>query len=171
MIQLDLDHAAIERLLPHRAPLRLVDRVEGFTPGRAAKLRAWLDLDGREPVFAGHFPGAPIWPGAYLIEGLAQCCGLLLALRALHAVHGQVGEAGSMLAALGQGRPIASGLLARAAVDFKLPVRPPAAIRYEVQLLGEFGNLIKLDGHASVAGRTVAEGSLTVVPGPLEPPG
>lgn len=166
MLKLEIQGPAIERLIPHRAPLRLVDMVDGFEPGRSPRLRAWLEIDGSEPVFAGHFPGVPIWPGAYLIEGVAQCAGLLLALQAIHE---QAGEAG-LRSAIPAGTSIASGLLARAALDFRQPVRPPSLIRYEVQLLGVFGNLIKLDGHVTVEGRTVAEGSLTVVPGPLEPP-
>ncbi|MFV8756124.1 3-hydroxyacyl-ACP dehydratase FabZ family protein [Nannocystaceae bacterium ST9] len=165
MLSLDIDAAGIERLIPHRPPLRLVDRIDGFAPGRSPRLRAWLEIDGREPVFAGHFPGAPIWPGAYLIEGVAQCAGLLLALQSIHASTGEAGLRSSSE----PGRPIATGLLARAALDFRAPVRPPASLRYEVQLLGSFGDLIKIDGHVTVEGKTVAEGSVVVVPGPLEP--
>jgi 3-hydroxyacyl-[acyl-carrier-protein] dehydratase len=165
MLKLELDAVAIERLIPHRAPVRLVDGIDGFAPGRAPRLRAWLEIGGGEPVFAGHFPGIPIWPGAYLIEGLAQCSALLLALQSIHE---QTGEA-ALRSALEGDVAIATGLLARAHVDFQHPVRPPARLRYEVQRTGAFGNLIKIEGHASVEGRTVAEGSLTVVPGPLEP--
>jgi 3-hydroxyacyl-[acyl-carrier-protein] dehydratase len=166
VLKLELHAAAIERLIPHRAPMRLVDRVDGFAPGRSPRLRAWLEIDGSESVFAGHFPGAPIWPGAYLIEGLAQCAGLLLGLQSIHAQAGEAGLSSPMQA----GHPIATGLLARASVDFRQPVRPPARLRYEVQRVGTFGALIKIDGHVAVEGQTVAEGSLTVVPGPLEPP-
>ncbi len=166
MLKLELDKPAIQRLIPHRDPMLLVAGVDGFAPGRSARLRAWLAIDGSEPVFAGHFPGAPIWPGAYLIEGVAQCAALLLALQSIHA---SVGEAGLRSFTASPG-PIASGLLARAALDFHHPVRPPAQLRYEVQLLGEFGGLIKIAGHVSVEGKTVAEGSVTVVPGPLERP-
>jgi len=166
MLKLELDAAAIERLLSHRAPLRLVDRVDGFAPGRGARLRAWLRLEGDEPVFAGHFPGAPIWPGAYLIEGVAQCAGLLLALQAIHE---RGGEAGLHALASATSGALASGLLARANVDFHQPVRPPALLRYEVQWAGAYAGLIKIDGHVGVEGKTVAKGSVTLVPGPLEP--
>lgn len=165
MLKIDLHPAALDRLIPHRAPLRLVDMVDGFAPGRSPRLRAWLAIDGSEPVFAGHFPGVPIWPGAYLIEGVAQCAGLLLALQSIHEQAGEVGLHSPIHGSVA----IATGLLARASVDFRQPVRPPARLRYEVQRIGVFGALIKIDGHVSVEGKTVAEGSLTVVPGPLEP--
>jgi 3-hydroxymyristoyl/3-hydroxydecanoyl-(acyl carrier protein) dehydratase len=55
----------IERLLPHRAPMLLLDRVTSADVGRLVGERR---LDPADPVFAGHFPGDPVYPGALLLE-------------------------------------------------------------------------------------------------------
>jgi 3-hydroxyacyl-[acyl-carrier-protein] dehydratase len=65
----------ITRLLPHRSPLLLVDRVTELEVGR--EIRAIKAISSLDPVFAGHFPGQPIFPGVYMIEGLAQTSALL----------------------------------------------------------------------------------------------
>lgn len=65
----------ITRLLPHRSPLLLVDRVTAIEVG--SEITALKAISGLDPVFAGHFPGQPIFPGVYMIEGLAQTSALL----------------------------------------------------------------------------------------------
>ena len=67
----------VERLIPHRQPLLLVDGVEAIATEPPA-LKAFKHIAITEPVFAGHFPEEPLWPGAYCIEGLAQTCALLV---------------------------------------------------------------------------------------------
>ncbi len=163
MIQLHLGPRTIEALLPHREPLRLVETIEGFAPGRSPRLRATLPLTGQEPVLAGHFPERPVWPGVYVIEGLAQCGGLLMALTAIHE-HGGA----EALARLGDPAPRMpipprrDGALARAQVDLLRPVVPPATLRYEVRYVGAFGSLHKIDGHASAGDHAVAQGSVSI---------
>ncbi len=70
-----LDIEAIQRLLPHRPPFLLVDRVVAVEPG--VKLVAWKGVTMNEPFFAGHFPGKPVMPGVLILEALAQACALL----------------------------------------------------------------------------------------------
>jgi len=72
-VQLDIN--AILRLLPHRYPFLLVDRVLECHPGRS--IRALKNVTFNEPYFTGHFPGRPIMPGVILIEALAQAAGIL----------------------------------------------------------------------------------------------
>src|SRR5438067_10787262 len=77
---LRLGPADVQRLIPHRPPLLLVDGTEAISSEPPA-LRAFKHIVADEPVFAGHFPTEPVWPGAYCIEGLAQSCALLGAIR------------------------------------------------------------------------------------------
>ena len=71
-----LDIVAIERILPHRYPFLLVDRVDEIGEERiiARKL-----VSRNEPFFNGHFPGHPVMPGVLIIEALAQAGALLAA--------------------------------------------------------------------------------------------
>jgi 3-hydroxyacyl-[acyl-carrier-protein] dehydratase len=70
-----LDVEAIQRLLPHRPPFLLVDRVVLVEPGK--RLVAWKGVTMNEPFFAGHFPGHPVMPGVLILEALAQAAALL----------------------------------------------------------------------------------------------
>ena len=65
----------IQEMLPHRYPLLLVDKVVEVVPHET--LLAYKNISSNEPVFQGHFPENPIYPGVYLIEGLAQASVLL----------------------------------------------------------------------------------------------
>lgn len=82
--KLDLGPDVIGKLLPHRAPLALVDRVLGYRLAPTPEIRAAKFISTNEPVFRGHFPGFHLWPGVYTIEGLGQTCGLLTTIAALH---------------------------------------------------------------------------------------
>jgi 3-hydroxyacyl-[acyl-carrier-protein] dehydratase len=69
------DLAQILRILPHRAPFLLLDRVVDIQPRRSA--RALKCVTYNEPFFPGHFPGRPIFPGVLILEALAQLVGVL----------------------------------------------------------------------------------------------
>ncbi|MEE8836925.1 MAG: 3-hydroxyacyl-ACP dehydratase FabZ [Eubacteriales bacterium] len=60
----------IEKILPHRWPMLLVDRIEDYEPGRYARGRKGVTIN--EPFFQGHFPGQPVMPGVLILEALAQ---------------------------------------------------------------------------------------------------
>jgi 3-hydroxyacyl-[acyl-carrier-protein] dehydratase len=72
-IRLDINE--IVRLLPHRYPFLLVDRVLECIPGKT--IRALKNVTYNEPFFPGHFPGRPLMPGVMIIEALAQTAGIL----------------------------------------------------------------------------------------------
>ena len=65
----------IERLLPHRYPFLLVDRVVEFEKDK--RVLAYKNVSCNEPFFTGHFPGHPVMPGVLVVEALAQAGGLL----------------------------------------------------------------------------------------------
>ena len=77
-VQLPLDIAAIQALLPHRYPFLLVDRVVEFEAHK--RLLAYKNVSNNEPFFSGHFPGHPVMPGVLVVEALAQAGGLLTQL-------------------------------------------------------------------------------------------
>ena len=75
---LPLDVRALQRLLPHRYPFLLLDRVVGFEKEKS--LIAIKNVSINEPFFEGHFPGFPVMPGVLIIEAMAQAAGVLAVL-------------------------------------------------------------------------------------------
>lgn len=147
-----LDLEAVQRLLPHRPPLLLVDAVDAVD-GDPPMLRAHKDINAAEPVFAGHFPERAIWPGVYTIEGLAQACALLGGLRA-----------GSTAASAPARLPAAMLV----AVDVKLtaPVLAGQRLNYRVLWTHSVEAFHRFRVDADVAGRLVASGTLLLAEAP-----
>jgi 3-hydroxyacyl-[acyl-carrier-protein] dehydratase len=69
-LKLPLEAADIMRIIPHRYPFLLIDRVVELTPGK--RVVAMKSVTANEPQFTGHFPGRPIMPGVLMVEALAQ---------------------------------------------------------------------------------------------------
>src|SRR6266850_7480983 len=69
-----MDVHEIRRILPHRYPMLLVDRIIELEPERIVGIK---NVTANEPFFQGHFPDFPIMPGVLIIEGLAQTAGAL----------------------------------------------------------------------------------------------
>lgn len=153
-----LDTAGVRALLPHRDPLVLVDRVVGLRTDPDPALLAELDLaisnDILAPIFAAHFPGRPLWPGAYVIEGLAQSAQLLLLLRGAP-----------------PGRWAGAGVLTDVSVRLLRPISPGGTLCYRVDLIGAFGAGFRVAVEARMGRTPVAEGILGValVPDPPKP--
>jgi 3-hydroxymyristoyl/3-hydroxydecanoyl-(acyl carrier protein) dehydratase len=76
-VAVDFGIAEVERLIPHRSPMRFVDSITAIDlSGR--RIRGTRTLDAADPVFAGHFPGRPVYPGVLQVETMGQM-GLCLA--------------------------------------------------------------------------------------------
>lgn len=141
------DRAAIETLLPHRAPFLFVDRVTALKPGE--RIEAERDLLSEEPHFAGHFPGRPLMPGVLVTEAMAQAAGLLLALSGR------------------EGRPILPeppGVIVLAAVQVKFvrPAMPGETLTLSAAFERSLGSLCHFTVAAAVGRRTVASGTLVL---------
>lgn len=130
----------IQKLLPHRYPFSLVDRIIKYVPGKFAV--GIKNVTFNEPHFQGHFPGRPIMPGVLIVEAMAQVGGVVLTQMA----------------------DVQDGLFMFAGIDkvrFRQPVVPGDQLIMTVELLSvkrrRFGTM---QGRAEVDGRLVAEGEL-----------
>jgi beta-hydroxyacyl-ACP dehydratase FabZ len=132
-----LDVSAIERVLPHRFPFLLIDRVLELT---ADKVVALKNVSANEPYFAGHFPGHPIMPGVLQVEAMAQA-GAVLALNLL-------ADPGTQPLVFFMGID---------GVKFRKPVVPGDQLRLEVEPLRKGGAIWKMKGRALVDGQVVSE--------------
>jgi 3-hydroxyacyl-[acyl-carrier-protein] dehydratase len=77
IIKLPIESAEIEKILPHRYPFLLIDRVISYTLEPEITLKAIKNVSANEPFFTGHFPGNPVMPGVLILESMAQACGVL----------------------------------------------------------------------------------------------
>jgi 3-hydroxyacyl-[acyl-carrier-protein] dehydratase len=77
MIEAPFDINDIKRILPHRYPLLLVDRVIDYSLEPEKTLTAIKNVTANEPFFEGHFPDNPVMPGVLVLESMAQACGIL----------------------------------------------------------------------------------------------
>jgi UDP-N-acetylglucosamine acyltransferase len=139
-----VDPALIGRLLPHRYPLLLVDRVVGVEDGVRLLAQKCVTVD--EPFFAGHFPGHPVMPGVLLCEALVQA-GALLAHRS---TGGLQPGATLTIAALDRAR-------------FRRSVVPGDQLELEVRALERRPPRWRLRGVVRVAGAIAAEADFTTV--------
>ncbi len=134
-----MDLLEIQKLLPHRYPFLLVDRVVEIDPGR--RLVAYKNVSVNEPFFNGHFPGHPVMPGVLVLEALAQACALLAA---------KSEEMSSSRRVI--------YLMAIDKAKFRKPVVPGDRLQLEVEVIKHKGPIWKHRGVAAVDGVKVAEG-------------
>ncbi len=155
---LTLGPAVVKRLLPHREPLLLVDQIDAWSFDPPA-LRASRLLSANEPVFAGHFPGRPMWPGAYTVEGLAQCCALLGALLSLNLSPDELTEAHLLERQWPESQSL--GVLGAADMKFTRPVLPGQRLEYLVVRTHVIGEASRFEVEATADRQLVARGTLT----------
>lgn len=113
-----IDIQGIMKLIPHRFPFLLVDRVLDYVPSQ--RLTAIKNVTMNEPCFTGHFPGRPVMPGVLMIEAIAQAGAILFFQTHIDA-----------------GTPD-TGLMFLAGIDdarFKRVVEPGDQLRIEVEVL------------------------------------
>ncbi|MGQ0608045.1 MAG: 3-hydroxyacyl-ACP dehydratase FabZ [Chloroflexota bacterium] len=139
---LPLEAADIMRIIPHRYPFLLVDRIVELEPGkRAVGIKA---VTANEPQFTGHFPGRPIMPGVLMVEALAQTSAV--AVMTLDEYRGKLG----LFAGIDDCR-------------FRRMVVPGDTLRLEVtveKLRGMFGRVRAV---ASVDGEPSVEATLSII--------
>ena len=136
-----LEIQEIMALLPHRYPFLMIDRVLDFTPGES--LTAIKNVTINEPIFTGHFPTMPIFPGVLILEALAQATGIL----GFKTVSERSENELYLFAAIDEAR-------------FKKPVVPGDQLVLEVKFLKERRNLWKFYGEAKVDGQVVCSAEL-----------
>ena len=139
-----LDVVEIQKILPHRYPFLLVDRITDMTEGES--ITGYKNVSISEPVFEGHFPGHPIYPGVMILEGMAQAGGIL-ALKS---------------AGLSE-EELKSKVIYFMSIDgakFRSPVKPGDRLEYRISVLKLRKNLIVLAGKAYVDDVLVSEAEL-----------
>ena len=135
-----LDMNAILKIMPHRYPFLLVDRVLDIQPRK--KVVAIKNVTMNEPFFSGHFPGHPIMPGVLIVEAMAQAGGILL----LNTVDDPENKLVYFMGIDG--------------VRFRKPVTPGDQIRFELEMTQFRRGTCKMQGKAYVEGDLVAEANL-----------
>jgi beta-hydroxyacyl-ACP dehydratase FabZ len=139
------DINAIQKLLPHRYPFLLIDRIVEHTPRE--RIVAIKQVTINEPFFQGHFPNQPIMPGVLIVEALAQA-GAILVMCELDDPEKYV--------------PLFSGINN---ARFRKPVVPGDTLFLEVVALRTGTRIQRMQGEAKVDGKVVAEADLTCVIG------
>jgi 3-hydroxyacyl-[acyl-carrier-protein] dehydratase len=135
------DIQEIMSLLPHRYPMLLVDKVVDYEAGKY--LHAIKNVTANEPIFTGHFPGQPIFPGVMILEAMAQATGLL----GFKTTEGREDNELYLFAAIDNAR-------------FKSPVYPGDTMHLHVEFIKERRNLWKFNGEAKVDGKVVCTAEL-----------
>lgn len=136
-----LDINTILKILPHRYPFILVDRVLELDPGK--HIVSIKNVSINEPFFQGHFPEFPIMPGVLIVEALAQTGGIcVVALKPEEAQNKN-----HFFSGIDNAR-------------FRKPVLPGDQLRLELNLIKHRGILWKFKGMATVDGELVAEAEL-----------
>jgi 3-hydroxyacyl-[acyl-carrier-protein] dehydratase len=135
--KITLDINEIQRILPHRFPFLLIDRVVDLD--RKKRIVAIKNVTINEPFFAGHFPGLPVMPGVLIVEAMAQAGGVLLFT--------EVEDRDSKLV-------LFTGI---ERAKFRRPVVPGDQLRIEVEVRVWRGNAGRMEGTAYVGDKLAAE--------------
>ena len=133
----------IMKVLPHRYPFLLVDRILEIEPKK--RIVGLKNVTINEPFFQGHFPGHPIMPGVLIIEAMAQVGGVLL-----------MGEVEDF-----ESKVVYFMLLDN--VKFRRPVKPGDQIRFELEMTQIRGMVCKMRGIAKVDADVVCEADMAAM--------
>ncbi|MBA1438682.1 MAG: 3-hydroxyacyl-ACP dehydratase FabZ [Epsilonproteobacteria bacterium] len=140
-----LDVMQIQEILPHRYPFLLVDRVTEIVKNES--LTAYKNVSISEPVFEGHFPGHPIYPGVMILEGMAQAGGIL-AFKSMDDLSDE---------------EVRNKVVYFMSIDkakFRNPVRPGDRLEYRVSVIKHKGAIWMLKGEAYVDDVLASEAEL-----------
>ena len=138
-----LTNVEIRKIIPHRYPFLLVDRIIELEAGKRAV--GIKNVTANEPFFQGHFPEYPIMPGVLIVEALAQTAGI--------AVNAEAAGAEGSEAKLGVFASIDE-------MKFKKQVTPGDTLRLEAEILSSKMGVVKAKVKATVDDKTAAEGEI-----------
>jgi 3-hydroxyacyl-[acyl-carrier-protein] dehydratase len=134
----------VMKLLPHRYPFLLVDRIENMD--RDESCVGFKNVTINEPFFQGHFPGFPVMPGVLIIEGLAQTAGALC----VHSLGNDY-------------KPQLVYFMGIDRAKFRKPVLPGDQLEYHVKKVRSRGRAWRFAGEAKVKGQVVAEAEISAM--------
>jgi beta-hydroxyacyl-ACP dehydratase FabZ len=143
-MKLPLTYGDIVKILPHRYPFLLVDRIVEMEIGK--RVVGIKNVTANEPFFEGHYPGNPVMPGVLIIEAMAQAGGIL-----------------AIVSASGGDEEKYPDAVYFASIDkvkFRRPVVPGDQLRFELTPLRTGSRVWKMEGKAFVEGQLVAEAQL-----------
>ncbi|MDQ7046912.1 MAG: 3-hydroxyacyl-ACP dehydratase FabZ [Sulfurovum sp.] len=135
----------IQNILPHRYPFLLVDRITALTPGEY--IEGFKNVSISEPIFQGHFPDHPIYPGVMILEGMAQAGGVL-AFKSMDGISQE---------------EIANKVVYFMSIDkakFRVPVTPGDQLVYKIKVMRQKGPVWQLEAKAYVDDKVVAQAEL-----------
>ncbi len=137
----NIDIIEIMKLLPHRYPFIMVDRILTIDPGK--EITGLKNVTINEPYFQGHFPGRPVMPGVLILEGMAQV--------------------GGVLAFFANPEAVGSKLLFFAGIDkarFRKPVVPGDQLILKLEMIRQKRTIMIMGAKAFVDDQLVAEAEL-----------
>ena len=141
---IDLDVEQVQKLIPHRYPMLMIDRLTQVVKGDSAV--GIKNVSVNEPFFAGHFPGRPVMPGVLIVEALAQTAGALVIYTLGDDAHGKLVYFMSIDSA-----------------RFRRPVVPGDSLRLQVKKIHHRANMWKFEGKALVGDKVHADATFTAM--------
>ena len=139
-----MDVTEIQEILPHRYPFLLVDRVTELLKGET--ISSYKNVSISEPVFQGHFPGHPIYPGVMILEGMAQAGGIL-AFKSMDLTPEDAMNKVVYFMSIDKAK-------------FRAPVKPGDRLEYKISVIKNKGAIWLLKGEAYVDGKLTSEAEL-----------
>ena len=139
------DVVEIQKILPHRYPFLLVDRITELTPKES--IIGYKNISISEPVFQGHFPDHPIYPGVMIIEGMAQAGGVLAFKSMDNASQEEIESKVVYFMSIDKAK-------------FRTPVKPGDRLEYRLSVIKNKGAIWMLDAKAYVDDKLVAQAEL-----------
>ena len=138
-----IDRKEIERLLPHRAPMLLIDQLTKIVPLKSATAIMYVKKDGF--YVQGHFPGQPVMPGVFIVESFGQAAAALTA----YGIDPKVYK---------------NKLVYLMSVDkarFRSPIFPDCELCLDIEAIRSHGRVWKYKGIARVNGKEMADAQWT----------
>ena len=139
-----MDVVEIQEIIPHRYPFLLVDRITEVVKNKS--LIGYKNVSISEPVFQGHFPGHPIYPGVMILEGMAQAGGIL-AFQSMEMSKEEAAQKVVYFMSIDKAK-------------FRAPVKPGDKLEYHISVIKNKGAIWVLKGEAFVDGKIVSEAEL-----------